>query len=76
MKFTKFRNLKPHTFKYRLCFLQASTNLSPDLQKVVQMINGHSFSYSCSFFFVCISAFMCFQADRLSMASLQPLGSY
>lgn len=33
MKFTKFRNLKPHTFKYRLCFLQASTNLVARLAK-------------------------------------------
>lgn len=74
MKSTKFRNIKVHTFKYRQIFFRHPQIYRQFCEKVVQMINGCSISYSRSFFFVCIIAFMSFQPDGLSMASVQRLG--
>lgn len=75
MKSTKFRNIKVHTFNYRQIFFSGIHRfIASFCEKVVQMIDGRSSSYSRSFFFVCIIAFMSFQPDRLSVASVQPLG--
>lgn len=64
----------PHVQKQTDLFSVIYGFIASFAKKVAQMINGCSISYSRSFFSVCIIAFVSFQPDGLSVASVRPLG--